>query len=633
MDVTPATLQALDQPALVNQLRSLHVGKRVAGDIYLHISAIEGALAALVDHARILANIREDAFDLVRFSPKTNKLALLAYPGFMRVAFPALRASWSVDLNTDEVKHTDFGNHANPPILHRKELLLPLDHSRRAEFTSLTQQAEEAGLFEDVRRIGHRQQWRERLHAKALRIDGHRLVPADDNDAIVLRHRTAMSRQVLSAPMQALWRHGYLDGDHTVFDYGCGRGDDLATIQEHGVQANGWDPYYRPDVERTTAEVVNLGFVLNVIEDRRERINALKGAFELCQEVLSVAVMLGGRNTYDQHRRFNDGVITKRGTFQRYYTQAELNEYLEEALGRQPVSVGPGLCFVFRTDQAEQAFLARRQTSPLRLAARSSLPEVARARIGAVATAKPGNRWERHADLLDRYWQRCLELGRIPVETEFVEVSSLRDKLGRPQTVFKRLLAIHGSDEFETAAEHRRNDLLVFLALGLFERRRSFGALPVSLRHDIKALWGSYVRAQDAAKLLLFSIAEPSLIHAACELAAEAGHGVLEDDHHLLLHASLVRLLPTILRVYVGCGSKLYGDAEEADLVKVHIHSGKVTFLIYDDFDGKAQPLLIERVKVDMRKQRIRFFQYDGRLEPQPPLSGKAGLLLGRGAI
>ncbi|MEZ4405710.1 MAG: hypothetical protein R3A52_04320 [Polyangiales bacterium] len=44
------------------------------------------------------------------------------------------------------------------------------------------------------------------------------------------RHRTAMARRALSTPMQALWRHGLLDAPRTVFDYGCGRGDDLAAL-------------------------------------------------------------------------------------------------------------------------------------------------------------------------------------------------------------------------------------------------------------------------------------------------------------------------------------------------------------------------------------------------------------------
>ena len=59
------------------------------------------------------------------------------------------------------------------------------------------------------------------------------------------------------------------------------------------VQATGWDPVYRPDGERQTADIVNLGLVLNVIEDARERQETLKSAFALAGKVLVVSVMLG----------------------------------------------------------------------------------------------------------------------------------------------------------------------------------------------------------------------------------------------------------------------------------------------------------------------------------------------------
>ena len=106
--------------------------------------------------------------------------------------------------------------------------------------------------------------------------------------------------------------------------------------------------------------MVNLGFVLNVIEAPKERADALTTAYRLAKRVLSVAVMLNGNGSGASHA---DGVLTKRQTFQRYYTQAELREYVAETLGREPVTVGPGIVFVFRADEDEQAFLARRQRS------------------------------------------------------------------------------------------------------------------------------------------------------------------------------------------------------------------------------------------------------------------------------
>jgi DNA phosphorothioation-associated putative methyltransferase len=70
---------------------------------------------------------------------------------------------------------------------------------------------------------------------------------------------------------------------------------------------------------------------------------------------------------------------------------------------------------------------------------------------------------------------------------------------------------------------------------------------------------------------------------------------------------------PAPLRAYVGCAEKLYGDVREADLVKIHIRSGKLTVLRYRDFDDDPLPTLEERIKIDMRAQDITFFDHRDR--------------------
>ena len=43
----------------------------------------------------------------------------------------------------------------------------------------------------------------------------------------IARHRTAQRRSDLSSPVRLLMDLGFLDGKLSLFDYGCGRGDDL----------------------------------------------------------------------------------------------------------------------------------------------------------------------------------------------------------------------------------------------------------------------------------------------------------------------------------------------------------------------------------------------------------------------
>ena len=48
------------------------------------------------------------------------------------------------------------------------------------------------------------------------------------------------------------------------------RGKDVELLTAEGVACSGWDPAYRPDTPLAETNVVNLGYVINVIEDPEE---------------------------------------------------------------------------------------------------------------------------------------------------------------------------------------------------------------------------------------------------------------------------------------------------------------------------------------------------------------------------
>jgi hypothetical protein len=144
--------------------------------------------------------------------------------------------------------------------------MLPEDHPRRAEFQALTETAEAIGLFEDSTRIGFREQWLRLVREKGYQIVGHDLIPiandeatdvttgAPTNGGAVARHLTALVRYGFSAPVQALARYGLITPSIEVFDYGCGRGDDVRGLAANGIAAYGWDPYYAPDAHKREAD-------------------------------------------------------------------------------------------------------------------------------------------------------------------------------------------------------------------------------------------------------------------------------------------------------------------------------------------------------------------------------------------
>jgi len=670
---------------------SIDGGKVVGGARYVHVSALAEKVLDAVRAGVAEVGGPAEGFNVVKVVPDSTKLSLLHYPSFFERAFPLLAESWTIDLAEGRCERRSYDLARNPPVLHRKELLLRADDPRRVEFASLTEEAERHGLFANTLIIGHKNQWEEIVRAKGLRVEGHSLVaipkpgesepcvevhaapfpaaarptPAgrgqgsdvcnpraklsvsgalppprggrargsgeggrvnfdawpENSAAAVLRHRTAMARRGLSTPMQALWRHGYVGGSLTVLDYGCGRGDDLSALEAHGVEARGWDPHFRPEGPREESDVVNLGFVLNVIEDPDERRQALSQAYGLARRVLAVSALLGGRAAEERYRAFGDGVLTSRNTFQKYFGHEELGEYIASVLGREPVSVGPGLYFVLRRDEDEQEFLEGRQRSSGRFGAMPTVP--ARPiveRAPRAARAKAPTRWEKSAEVIEAFWQSCIELGRPPREGEFERLAELTREVASAPVVLRRLSEERGVEALEGARQRRMGDLSVFLALNLFERRRSAGSWGPRARVDLREFWGSYPKAMEAGQALLFSLRDAKTIGAACATAAAQGLGWLVEGESLQLDARLVNELPPALRVYIGCAGKLYGEVQEADVVKVHIASGKVSLMRYDDYEGSAIPLLVERVKVDLRRQQVSYYRYEvgGEFEPQP---------------
>lgn len=305
--------------------RTKQMGKTVAQRTYLHVQAFDQLGAQDLQHiarAEALAGVqREEQYNVVKLEPDPRRLSLLHYEHFFETPFPRLREVWTVDLETGAVRYRTYADSLNPPILHRKELLLPADHPRYSEYAALTKTAEAIGLFDDSSRIGFQSTWQASIQARGYQLIGAQFVPLgnDESEPLesealsawpqVARHRTALVRQGFSAPIQTLARYGFLDGRFTVFDYGCGRGDDVRGLLENSLQAGGWDPYYAPDQPITSADIVNLGFVVNVIEDFDERVEALQRAYSLARQVLVVAVMLANPNALDG-QRCNDGILS-----------------------------------------------------------------------------------------------------------------------------------------------------------------------------------------------------------------------------------------------------------------------------------------------------------------------------------
>ena len=605
------------------------IGKQLPDSIYVHNSSLSGIpekLTTITIKIADLLKISDDAWNIVKFNKRDFKLSLLSYPTFESYAYPALDHSFTIDLAKLSVREASYKESINPPILHRKETFVSDDYPLRQEFCGVTKEGESIGLYENTRTIGFKQSWERLISRKGYLLDElgrlqpkaaiSTLIAPDLNTPIeITRHKTAIDRNQLSAPMQLLARHGYLSGDTSILDYGCGKGDDLTELEAHGIDCIGWDPAHRPDTDLINSDIVNLGFVLNVIEDRTERDLTLQRAWEYADKLLIVSVMVAGESHIRQFQPYKDGIITTINTFQKYYSQPEIRSYLESTLGQSAIAVGQGIFILFKDKLEEQMFLLERQHVTRDW---KQLSQRERRSASKDISTEVINK---HQALFDDFWSTTLDLGRIPANSEFEYSDQLRRVAGSHLKAFQALNEQYGASLFKEAQEARQNDLLVYFALGLFDKREAYNQMPDSLKRDIKVFFKSISDAQDQARTILFSVGKPEVIQDACVSAhSQIKCGEYTDGHSFTFHKDYLNSMPAVLRIYIGCAIQLYGDIDEIHLIKAHIRSGKVSLMRYKGWE-KDIPLLIERIKIKLREQDIDFFDYIGAYDPTPLLN------------
>lgn len=412
----------------------------------------------------------------------------------------------------------------------------------------------------------------------------------------VERHRTAIRRTGVSKPLQYAWAAGLLDAGVSVTDYGCGRGDDIRHLRAMGVDAVGWDPNWRPDGERRPSAVVNLGYVLNVIERPRERVDTLRAAWELARGVLIVAALVAVE-TAKHTVPFGDGVLTSRGTFQKYYDQGELERFIHTTLDVEPIALGVGIFAVIRDSQRRAAFAAsrfRRRTS-------AALPQVTAERL-----------FDSHRDAFAPLLAFVEDRGRLPRKADGRVFEPLIEVFGS----MRRALAVARQalpDEWwASAAQRAREDLLVYLALSRFGSRPKFGDLDPEMQGDISTFFGSYSAAVGEADELLRSIGDTATRRAA---AREATVGkVLPDAFYI--HVSALDTAPVVLRLFEACARRYLGGVDEATLVKLRLDEPRISYLSYPDFDRDPHPALAWSLKVDLQGFRVRLNDFTTRDNP-----------------
>ena len=422
------------------------------------------------------------------------------------------------------------------------------------------------------------------------------------------RHRTAIVRDTFSKPVALSLSDGLLPQGASFFDYGCGLGGDMQRLAALGYDVAGWDPAHFPDGEQRPADVVNLGYVVNVIENTTERVEVLRRAWGLAKRVLVVAARLDFEARSISGQRYGDGVLTSKATFQKFYSHEELRTWIDSTLGVRSIAAAPGVFYVFRDDLMAQALLARRT--------RRRPEPVPRVRLSEAL-------YEANRAVLEPLISFVETRGRPPVPFELPEVAAIQERFGSVKAALAVARRVTGDEGWLAARSAATEDLTVYLSLAAFRGRPKFTHLPPDIQLDVKAFFGSYKEACSAADTLLFQVADQSAIDQACR-ASPIGKLTREA---LYVHVSVLTRLAPLLRVYEGCGRALTGTVEDATIVKLNRILPKVSYLSYPDFDTDPHPALATSVRADLRALHLKY--RDFRQSNNPPILHRKETLVG----
>lgn len=411
--------------------------------------------------------------------------------------------------------------------------------------------------------------------------------------ADIARHRTAMKRYSLSRPLSLAISHGVVDPAHSVFDYGCGHGADVRLLKKSGVSASGWDPHFHPKADIIPADCVNLGYVLNVIEDPDERSSTLKRAFDLAKQVLIVSVRVDqALNTAEE---FSDGYLTKHGAFQKLFSQEEFKDYLQGTLGCRPHMASLGIAYVFKDAEAESRYLANLSIFRPRSFRTAVIEEFTKDRVAK------------------RYVALTRKLGRAPLDSEFPSFAKLIDRFGPPQRIDRIVAGLVDMNVLAPAREKTRERILTYLGMMRLQGMKPppIKMLPPEVQADIKMLWSSYQEAGDAGTAFLFRLGKPELIREACN-RAPIGKKLPEDFY---VHKSAEGQLPALLSLLIFAARQVVGELDY-DLVKVATDGRKVSFMRYSNFEDEAHPQLFYSVRIYLPTSSYSIRDYSKSLNP-----------------
>lgn len=402
----------------------------------------------------------------------------------------------------------------------------------------------------------------------------------------IQRSRTALSRTALSRPVAGALADHLIPEGVTVFDYGCGRGDDIARLRALGVDADGWDPAFRPNAAKRAADVVNLGYVVNVIEDIAERRATVVEAWALATRLLIVSGRTFGEDRAPAGVHHEDGLLTGRRTFQKLYTHTELGEWIERVTGERAYAAAPGVFYLFRDPSDAQTYV-RSKVAVYR----------PRRQIDSQAL------YETHRAVLEPLFTFMTVHARSPRAHEFSDAdrAGVEEAVGSVARGARIIRSVTTAPYWEEVVKQRRNELLVMLALGRFRQENLLR--DAITRSDVRTLFTSVDSARRNADRLLLACSDPALRQVNA-MASKVGR---ISPTSIYVHAPALAELPPILRVFEGCARLLAGASVGVNIIRLSYVADEVEYRSYERFEETAHPPLSFSARVQIGKLDVRW--------------------------
>jgi DNA phosphorothioation-associated putative methyltransferase len=412
----------------------------------------------------------------------------------------------------------------------------------------------------------------------------------------VNRQLTAIARTDLSRPFQLAIEHQVISKRTRILDFGCGRGFDVDKLRDSGWSTFGWDPAHRPTTRKTKSDVVTFNYVLNVIEDQNERVLTLKSAFELAKSCLIVSARLDFERDEAHVRPFADGWLTSRNTFQKFYTQDELRDFLQSNLNVEPQAAAPGIFYLFKTKVDLERFRSTKY----------------RIRTPKNWIRKSDELYKDNFHTLEPLIEFVHEHGRIPKPLEMIDTEQLLEKFGSLKMAFRVVQNVTDNQEWKHVSQRCKISLLVTLAMRKFDGDYRFSDLDYSLQNDVKTFYGSLKAASVLAERLLFAVGKMDAINIASRSSTV---GKLTPTA-LYVHTNYLHRVPAVLQIYEACARKITGDIPNANIIKFHRDVAMISYLSYPDFWNDPHPQLNTSYAVSLTDMRIKVTNYAKRSNP-----------------